>query len=78
MKFLKVRKEFVSSSQTAYSRAEIAQLVPKFRSGPDLVGRFITGLALDKLSYRGHLFLDRGPIGAQPKFLHGFGKLLFI
>ena len=40
-------------------------------SGPDRVGRYITGLALDRLTYRGHIFSDRGPIGVLPKFLHG-------
>ena len=50
------------------------QIGPPFykpRSGPDRVGRFISSLALDRLPYRGHIFPDRGPIGAPPKFLHG-------
>ena len=40
-------------------------------SGPDRIRRFITGLALDRLPYWGHIFPDRGPIGDTPKFLHG-------
>ena len=31
------------------------------RSGSDRVGRFITGLALDRLPYRSHIFPDRRP-----------------
>ena len=44
-------------------------------SGPDRVGRFITGLALGRLPYRGHIFPDRGLIGAPPKFVHGSFQL---
>ena len=52
----------------------MGQIRPPFyrpRSGPDRVRRFITGLALDRLPYRGHIFPNRGPVGAPPKFLHG-------
>ena len=55
-------------------KIRLDQIGPPFykpRSVPGRVGRFITGLALDRLPYRGHIFPDRGPIGAPPKFLHG-------
>ena len=42
----------------------------RLSSGPVRVRRFITGLALDRLPYQGHIFPDQGPIGVPPKFLH--------
>ena len=45
------------------------------RSGPYRVRHFITGLALDRLPYCGHIFLDRGPIGTPTKCLHGSQSL---
>ena len=53
-------------------RAQIGTPFYRPRSGTDRVGRFITSLALDRLSYRGHIFPDWVPIGGPPKFLHGF------
>ena len=38
----------------------LGQIGPIFYK-PDQVGRFITGLALDRLPYQGHIFPGRGP-----------------
>ena len=82
MKYIFLKQLFIVIKQKPFKsyylqkyKIRRGQIGPPFyrsRSGSDRVWRFITGLALDKVPYRGHIFYDRGPIDAPPKFLHGY------